>query len=137
METHRKKRPYLVSVPEVHVSTIRVLASDKNEAFQKVLRHGLDAGDEISLEYSHKLEPSTWSVELEKAPHVGISCLKQPESEVYKDAQDIPVESISAIVAYDYEAEEKNYRENPAENHIFLHLQRVQLWLEHISMKDT
>ena len=48
---------FLVEVREVHVSIMKIEASDRDEA---VLR--AHEGSELSCEYSRTLEPETWAV---------------------------------------------------------------------------
>ena len=51
---------YRIGVREVHVATYEIKAKDQDEAL-----YVLDSclGDEISLEYSHSLDPDTWDIE--------------------------------------------------------------------------
>lgn len=54
---------YHVGIREVHVVTVSVEAKSEEEALKKagsILEEGLD---EIDQEYSHTLDPDTWSVE--------------------------------------------------------------------------
>ena len=51
---------YYVLVREVHVSYRRVEASSPEEA-KKVAQEG--GGEDSHLEYSHTLDPETWTVE--------------------------------------------------------------------------
>jgi len=53
-------KTYLVGVREVHVSYREVRANTSAEAFDMV-RNG--EGDEIFMDYSHTLDPETWTVE--------------------------------------------------------------------------
>ena len=54
---------FLVQVREVHVSTLEVEATSKEDALDQVRRDGTDAGEEINLEYSHTLDSDNWTVE--------------------------------------------------------------------------
>lgn len=60
----RKKKSYLVEVREVHVQKVRVRATSPEEAKELVAEGDGDLLDN-SLEYSHCLEPETWTVEEE------------------------------------------------------------------------
>lgn len=60
---------YLVGRREVHVSLVEVHAADPEEAKYKVAKMTDDIVETDYLEYSHTLDPETWSVELaEEAP---------------------------------------------------------------------
>jgi hypothetical protein len=58
-------KTFIVYVREVHVQQVRIQAESKEEAVKKV-----EEGDgeflNNALEYSHSLEPETWTVEEEK-----------------------------------------------------------------------
>jgi len=54
------ERKFLVLVREVHVSVRKVEATSADEAVDKVRR---DGGDWMYVEYSHTLDPATWTVE--------------------------------------------------------------------------
>ncbi len=58
---------YCVLVREVHVSTMEIEAANPIEAIQKV-KDG--QGEEVICEYSHTLDPDTWSVDDEKGNEV-------------------------------------------------------------------
>jgi len=53
-------KTFYVGVREVHVSTRKVKAKDAKEAIRKVQD---DEGDEELCEYSHTLDPETWTTE--------------------------------------------------------------------------
>jgi hypothetical protein len=53
-------KTYLVGVREVHVSYMEVKANTPTDAFD-MIRNG--EGDEVSMDYSHTLDPETWTVE--------------------------------------------------------------------------
>jgi hypothetical protein len=53
------ERKFLVLVREVHVSVRKVEATSADEAVDKVRRDG----DWMYVEYSHTLDPATWTVE--------------------------------------------------------------------------
>lgn len=55
-----KEKIYTVLVREVHVAHVTVTATSPQEAAEKVID---GEGDYVSLEYSHTLDPDTWSVE--------------------------------------------------------------------------
>lgn len=57
---HRDNMKYDVQVREVHVQHMIVEAGSPEEAVKKV-RDG--DGDQADIEYSHTLEPDTWTVE--------------------------------------------------------------------------
>lgn len=52
---------YRVLIREVHVSHRIIEASSAEEALREA-----GEGTEVYLEYSHTLDPETWTVELEK-----------------------------------------------------------------------
>jgi len=55
-----RERKYHIGVREVHVSTMLVHATSKEDAIRKV-KDG--EGEEVLLEYSHTLDPDIWTVE--------------------------------------------------------------------------
>lgn len=56
------KKPYIVRVREVHVQPYRILAETPEEALRLVADGGGDIL-EADLEYSHTLDPDTWTIE--------------------------------------------------------------------------
>ena len=60
------KKVFIVSVREVHVQPYRVAAETPEEAVRLVADGGGDALD-AGFEYSHTLDPDTWTVEETRA----------------------------------------------------------------------
>lgn len=61
--TGSAKRPYLVGVREVHVRHYKVEAANPEDARSLVNQRAPEVVDVEFEEYSHELEPDTWSVE--------------------------------------------------------------------------
>ncbi|NUM53476.1 MAG: hypothetical protein HUU46_07520 [Candidatus Hydrogenedentes bacterium] len=57
------KRPYLVGVREVHVRHYKVEAANPEDAKSLVNQRAPEVEDVEFEEYSHELDPDTWSVE--------------------------------------------------------------------------
>ena len=58
------KKPFLIGVREVHVSHRRIYAETPEEALDLYV-NGEKEGEEIFCEYSHTLDPDTFTVEPE------------------------------------------------------------------------
>lgn len=57
-----KKKTFIVNVREVHIQPFRVEAETRQEAIEIVADGGGDLM-EGCLEYSHTLDPDTWTVD--------------------------------------------------------------------------
>lgn len=57
------KKKFFVGVREVHVRYYSVTANNPDEAKARIKGRHASAVDEQELEYSHEMEPDTWSVE--------------------------------------------------------------------------
>ena len=56
------KKKFYVGIREVHVST-RMVEADTAEEAMALIVDGVEDGDEVICEYSHTLDPETWTVE--------------------------------------------------------------------------
>jgi hypothetical protein len=61
--SEREERTYLVGVREVHVRHYEVVAANPDAAKSLVSERGPEVTDIEFEEYSHELDPETWSVE--------------------------------------------------------------------------
>jgi hypothetical protein len=57
---------FIVSVREVHIQPYYVEAEDERDAIERVMNGEGDIMD-CNFEYSHSLDPETWTVETEEA----------------------------------------------------------------------
>lgn len=57
------KRKYFVGVRETNIRYFSVDANTPEEARALVVKRGPEVTDLETIEYSHELEPDTWSVE--------------------------------------------------------------------------
>jgi len=54
-------KEYIVGVAEVHTAYVQVEALDEKDALEKA-KEAIAEGQEFDVDYSHTLEPDTWTV---------------------------------------------------------------------------